>query len=78
MVSAWSMAPPPLRVGDVVTTEAMIASVIDTDAGKAVKVIGNIIREGVPSSKPLLLSLTADALRITKILSRSSKSPTTW
>ena len=39
---------PPLHVGDVVTTEAKIASVINTDAGKAVKVIGNIIHEGRP------------------------------
>ena len=38
----------PLHVGDVVTTEAKIASVINTDAGKAVKVIGNIIHEGKP------------------------------
>jgi len=38
----------PLHVGDVVTAEAKIASVIDTDAGKAVKVIGNVIHEGKP------------------------------
>ena len=38
----------PLHVGDVVTTEAKIASVINTDAGKAVKVIGNIIHERKP------------------------------
>jgi len=38
----------PLHVGDVVKTEAKIASVINTDAGKAVKVIGNIIHEGKP------------------------------
>ena len=38
----------PLHVGDVVTTEAKIASVINTDVGKAVKVIGNIIHEGKP------------------------------
>ena len=35
-------------IGDVVTREANIASVINTDAGKAVKMIGNIIREGNP------------------------------
>jgi hypothetical protein len=56
----------PLHVGDVVTTEAKIASVINTDAGKAVKVIGNIIHEGSPSSKSPLPSFTAAALRITK------------
>jgi len=33
---------------DVVTAEAKIASVIDTDADKAIKVIGNIIHEGKP------------------------------
>lgn len=38
----------PLHVGDVVKTEAKIASVINTDAGKAVKVIGNILHEGKP------------------------------
>jgi hypothetical protein len=38
----------PLHVGDIVTTEAKIASVINTDAGKAVKVIGNIIHGGEP------------------------------
>ena len=38
----------PLHVGDVVKTEAKIASVINTDAGKAVKVIGNIVHEGKP------------------------------
>ncbi|KAF9648674.1 fatty acid synthase [Thelephora ganbajun] len=38
----------PLHVGDVVTTEAKVASVINTDAGKAVKVIGNIVHEGKP------------------------------
>ena len=38
----------PLHVGDVVTTEAKITSVINTDAGKAVKVIDNIIHQGEP------------------------------
>lgn len=38
----------PLHVGDVVKTEAKIASVINIDAGKSVKVIGNIIHEGKP------------------------------
>ena len=38
----------PLRVGDVVKTEAKIASNINTDAGKAVEVIGNVIHEGKP------------------------------
>ena len=37
---------PPLHVGDVVTTEAKISSIINTDAGMAVKAIGNIIRGG--------------------------------
>ena len=38
----------PLHVGDVVHTEAKISSVINTDAGKAVKVIGNIVHKGKP------------------------------
>ena len=40
----------PLHVDNVVTTEVKIASVIDTDVGKTVKVIGNIIHEGMPAT----------------------------
>ena len=68
----------PLHVGDIVTTEAKIASVINTDAGKAVKVIGNITPEGGPLSKLLLHSYIAVTSRIMKAPSRSSKYPTMW
>jgi len=68
----------PLHVGDIVKTEAKIASVINTDAGKVVEVIGNIIHEGNPSSRPPLSSSTAATSRTTKTPLRFSKSPTTW
>ena len=38
----------PLRAGDVVTTEAKTASVINTGAGKAVNAIGTIMHLGQP------------------------------
>ncbi|KAF9642128.1 hypothetical protein BDM02DRAFT_3247313 [Thelephora ganbajun] len=41
----------PLHVGDVVTTEAKVASVINTSIGKTVKVIGNTIHKGKPIIK---------------------------
>ena len=40
----------PFHVSSVVTAEAKIASVINTDAGKTVKVIGNIVHEGKPAT----------------------------
>jgi fatty acid synthase subunit beta len=48
MVSACSTIPSPLHIGDIVKTEVKTTSVINTNAGKAVKVIGNIIHEGNP------------------------------
>jgi hypothetical protein len=38
----------PLRVGDVCYSEARIASVTNTDAGKVVKVKGHVYRTDVP------------------------------
>lgn len=36
----------PLKAGDVCQTEARIASVMNTDAGKVVKVKGHVLRDG--------------------------------
>ena len=40
--------PPPLHVGDLMMTGAKVASIINTDAGRVVEVVGDIIHEGKP------------------------------
>jgi len=45
----------PLHIGDVVKTKAKIVSIINTDAGKAIKVIGNIITKDPSLRTPLPL-----------------------
>ena len=67
----------PLHVGDVVTTEAKVTSVINTDAGKTVRVIGNIIHEGKPVIE-VSSSCGAVTSRVMETPSRLSKSSTMW
>ena len=66
---------PLMLVMDVVTSGAKIVSVINADAGKAVRVIGNIVHEGssvIEVTSPFLYR----GRLTTRALSRSSRSRT--